>query len=583
MKVLDKLKNVPKKPGVYLWKDQDNNVIYIGKAKNLFNRMHQYFQGSINSYKTNSMVEQINDFEIFETASERDAFQLEKKLIKKYAPRYNIKLKDGRNNIYLHVKIDRNNMLIIEQTYALGWNNDSNYYFGPLTTNLKPKLLISTLQRFFTYRNGLKIEKFSPKEARDKFNEIVDILNLKTNKFVNKLIEIRDDLASFEKQQYELAKEYRDVIEVFKNIKETQIVELSNFKNIDAFSFKFYDDVLSIQVLRYHFGALLHSFNQIMLWDSTQSKQWTIDNCLSGFYLENNLPNNIIINSEYENYDWDASFFHKMFIFPKKGKNKTIIDLADDNNENNFKLNGTRLIASLRQTKETQLRLNYTLNQGNKINHIYMFDNSHTGNNYLTGVAICYKDFSEYFNHFRKFNHEEFIDEIKHSDDHYMFLTISRFLEENPNITNNLNSNDIFIVDGAKRQINACLKALEKHNINNVKVYGLVKNQHHKTRNLLDSNGVVIPITQLEYDFFSGMQERVDAYAKNNMRLKYVAGTTKSVLQNIPGIGKETEKKLLNHFESFNKIFTADITEINEVIGAKKAKILKEFLNNFEK
>ncbi|WP_416755695.1 excinuclease ABC subunit UvrC [Mycoplasma sp. VS42A] len=569
-KLKAKVKNVPNTPGVYLWKDRFEQVIYVGKAKALNKRLNQYLKGTINSYKTPKMLEEIFDFEIFLCSSEKDALALETNYIKQYKPAYNIDLTDDKRYPYLALQIKKNNELVISSVYRFDKYQKDSFYFGPFPTNSNFRDLLNILERNFTYENGLKIKEFTYTSSKAKFDQIINILKFKDNSFIDKLQEKMQAAAS--NYNYELAMEYRDTISVLENIKTTQIAELQNYNDIDVFSFIPHENVVAVQKVFYRSGIQIqhaHSF----YWSDILLEDFIVQ-YLEAYYKNNKLPDKILLSHAYSDIEFNNPKISSRIAFPMQGILQKILLLANENNEENIKLNYDEWYRKNANLLNAWAELETVLNQGKKISSIFIFDNSHFGLSAPVGVVTCWENASAIDAKSSKFDHSEQLAIMdKKSDVQLMYLTVAKFIAQKRFM---LNDSTIFIVDGAIMQINEALYALKEQDINNIQVYGLVKDDNHRTRNLINSKNEVLDISKNAYNLLSNMQYSVDRYAKNVMSRSFGLKARSNDLTKIKGIGPQSEKALLKHFKTYQAIKNASLEELTKVIGASKAKIIIE-------
>ncbi|MFV8468987.1 excinuclease ABC subunit UvrC [Mycoplasma sp. MV126] len=569
-KLKAKVKNVPNTPGVYLWKDRFEQVIYVGKAKALNKRLNQYLKGTINSYKTPKMLEEIFDFEIFLCSSEKDALALETNYIKQYKPAYNIDLTDDKRYPYLALQIKKNNELVISSVYRFDKYQKDSFYFGPFPTNSNFRDLLNILERNFTYENGLKIKEFTYTSSKAKFDQIINILKFKDNSFIDKLQEKMQAAAS--NYNYELAMEYRDAISVLENIKTTQIAELQNYNDIDVFSFIPHENVVAVQKVFYRSGIQIqhaHSF----YWSDILLEDFIVQ-YLETYYKNNKLPDKILLSHAYSDIEFNNPKISSRITFPMQGILQKILLLANENNEENIKLNYDEWYRKNANLLNAWAELETVLNQGKKISSIFIFDNSHFGLSAPVGVVTCWENASAIDAKSSKFDHSEQLAIMdKKSDVQLMYLTVAKFIAQKRFM---LNDSTIFIVDGAIMQINEALYALKEQDINNIQVYGLVKDDNHRTRNLINSMNEVLNISKNAYNLLSNMQYSVDRYAKNVMSRSFGLKARSNDLTKIKGIGPQSEKALLKHFKTYQAIKNASLEELTKVIGASKAKIIIE-------
>ncbi|WP_426460903.1 excinuclease ABC subunit UvrC [Mycoplasma hafezii] len=570
--VLQKLKNVPKKPGVYLWKNKLNEVIYVGKAKNLFNRMHQYFEGSINSYKTQKMVSEITDFDFFVCLNEQEALILEKNYIEIHRPPYNLLLLDDKRYPYICVKLT--NKLSITREFRIGTKNATASYYGPFVKSGLARTLTHILQRLFLYNQGILIEKDSYENWKNKYNQATELLKLKDNSFVELLTSKMHQAA--ESWNFELANEYKQAISLISEMKDTQVAELSQTKNVDVFSFIETDKLIWVYVVMYRYGVQVA--HEKFTLENIGVLNEIISKFLEQFYATLELPDKLVFDKKFKNLELDFNYANRI-AYPEKGVYLDVINRANYNNEVIQKDFENEYLLKKEASEQVKKDLEQILNQGKPINNIFLFDNSNLNNSFIVGVVVAYKDLKKNKSMYRKFNHNEFAGALRRkSDVEYMYLTIARFLNQ---FKSNLTANDVFIVDGGKQQINEALYALKEANLSfNIPVFGLVKNEHHQTRELIDATFKKINVSQNVFNFLAQMQEEVDRFAKDFMRKKHLASSFSSKLTQIKGIGPKMEAKLLEHFKTYNNIYNASFSELEKVTNKKVAKLIVENFSN---
>ncbi|MGL5643724.1 MAG: GIY-YIG nuclease family protein, partial [Metamycoplasmataceae bacterium] len=321
------LNNVPELPGVYLWKDINKNIIYVGKAKNLKKRMTQYFNGTINSFKTKKMVELITDFDFIICNNENEALLLERNLISKYKPFYNISLMDDRKYPYINISIDKTG-LSISVKFIVNNENKNNLYYGPYINNGGSKIMLNFLRSECLYEKGLPVRKAGPEFWNKKFLLAKKILSKNNNDLISDLTQKMNYAADSE--QYERASEYKDVIHFIKINKQVQVVEFKDNKNIDVLVGIIKENFLIFCIQFYRNGLLINSDIQTLeiKIDTTE----TIRQFVNQFYKNKQLPKKIITNLELES---SSFFFDTEIVIPKKGNYFAILNSALKNAEVN--------------------------------------------------------------------------------------------------------------------------------------------------------------------------------------------------------------------------------------------------------
>ncbi|MGL5590612.1 MAG: GIY-YIG nuclease family protein [Metamycoplasmataceae bacterium] len=546
------LNNVPELPGVYLWKDINKNIIYVGKAKNLKKRMTQYFNGTINSFKTKKMVELITDFDFIICNNENEALLLERNLISKYKPFYNISLMDDRKYPYINISIDKTG-LSISVKFIVNNENKNNLYYGPYINNGGSKIMLNFLRSECLYEKGLPVRKAGPEFWNKKFLLAKKILSKNNNDLISDLTQKMNYAADSE--QYERASEYKDVIHFIKINKQVQVVEFKDNKNIDVLVGIIKENFLIFCIQFYRNGLLINSAIQTLeiKIDTTE----TIRQFVNQFYKNKQLPKKIITNLELES---SSFFFDTEIVIPKKGNYFAILNSALKNAEVNSNI---KIMEYENRQKNIIEGLRFLGRITNKkdLNHIIMIDNSNFKNTNAVSAIISYRNGMPQKDEYRKFN---IVSNNRRSDVEYIKQGLTKYFEREENIPS------LIIVDGGIHQLNEGKNTLKMLNIK-VPIIGLVKNERHKTDFIISENGVKKNIDDRAYLFLSGMQEEVDRFAKSFYRNKSSKNSLEGNLIQIEGVGPKTELKILNHFKTYNNIYNASIEELEKVVSTTVA------------
>ncbi|VDR41681.1 GIY-YIG nuclease family protein [Mycoplasmopsis caviae] len=554
--IIASLKAVTTLPGIYLWKDKDDNVIYVGKAKNLRKRMHQYFEGAINSYKTSRLVEQIYAYEVFVCNTNKEALLLEKSYIDKYNPEYNILLLDDRRYPYLKVQLF-NSKLEISLSRKINKKNENNklFYFGPFPIGYGSIQILKLLEREAFYEKGLKIKNKDPKFWQEKFNKIKSILSFKDNSYINEIMEKM--LKEAEAQHFEIARDLKASWVFLNKLKEEQIIELKNIRNLDVFTYKTVENVIYITTLFYRSGLLINKDNQAISVDIDETE--TLEKFFNKYYEEKIKPDEILVEKKLINLNLNLDENLNIFC-PKIGEKRKVIEIAKLNLEEFYsrehlliKNKSEHIIKVLDKFKKI---INLT-----SLKNIIIFDNSNFANFNPVGVAVVYTNGQKNKNLYRKFNHMDIYS--RDADVEYMSETIKKYFESQ----DNKKDFDLVIVDGGLAQIHEAKKVLFDLKIN-IPIVGLVKDNYHRTRALIDTQENLIELDDKELlNFLASMQIEVDRFAKSHLRKRNRITTFEGSLQSIKGVGKNTEIKLLNTFKTYVNIFNASIEELEKVVS----------------
>ncbi len=554
------LTNVSELAGVYLWKDSDNNVIYVGKSKSLKNRMNQYFSGVINSFKTIKMVEKINSFETIVCNNENEALILERNLIQKYKPFYNVCLLDDKRYPYINVSINKNELLI-NLKYSVHSESKYNVFYGPYLNNGNSKIILNFLKRKCFYFEGLPIKRKNHEFWMNKFILAKNILSKNNLTLIKELK--REMLIASNNEQFEIANDLKGVIIFLKHQSDVQIVDLKENNNFDVIAGLNYLNYILFCIHFYRNGSLINSVVHTI--EIKISEHDTIRQFTNQFYQNKQIPTKIITNL---NIDDDDLFFKSDIIKPKNGKYFQALSLCAKNAQENMEIK----ILEYKKNKELinggLSFLKKNLNISN-VNHIIMIDNSNTKNNNIISVIISYRNGIAQKNEYKKMN---IISNTRMSDVEYIKQGVEKYFK-NIAIAPNL-----LIVDGGMQQLNEAKKILIKKGFKNLPIVGLIKNENHKTECLILETGKKIHIEEEAYLFLSGMQIEVDRFAKYVHRNKNSKGSLEGNLIKINGIGPQTELKILNYFKTYNNIYNATLEELELVVSKNIAeKILKSF------
>lgn len=550
------LDEISSKPGVYLWKNRYGAVIYVGKAKNLRNRMKQYFKGMLNSFKTIKLIENIASYEIIITNNEKEALILERNLIEKYKPSFNVLLLDDKRYPYIKVNLQSND-LDIKMVRRYKKQNNS-FYYGPFPSGFGARTLINLLVRETKFEKGLPVINKDKEYWKEQFGKVKKILSSGNRNYIK---ELKIKMIAFaENFQFEIASEIKKTIDFLEELKNNQVVELTNDKNIDVIGYSEDKNYIFLNILFYRYGSLLSSENFVI--EKVGNIEDNIRGFINEYYAFSMLPDKIIVPFPYVKEDIN---FDLEIIFPKKGIYKNIFDNATTN------ANEKKEIKVLEYEKRKELSTNNVEKMEKFLNlksakHFLIIDNSNTNNFSPVSVIISYKNGLKDKKNYKKFNLET---GERKADVEYMREAVQRYFikKENP-------IPDLLIVDGGIAQVREVKKVLNKLSID-LSVIGLVKNEKHTTDhiiNLDEKNEQIKDPTLLL--FLRSIQEEVDRFAKFHHRSLRTKSTLGGFLLTVDGIGPKAEKKLLDHFKNYSNIYNATIEELSEILSVNVAKKL---------
>ena len=543
--VKTKLETLPKKPGSYQYKDKDGNIIYVGKAKNLYNRVHSYFVGSHDA-KTTKLVSQICDLEYTITSTEIEALILEINLIKRYRPKYNIMMMDDKQYPYIVVSKEANPKVY----YTRDIDNVNGKVYGPYPNSKAAKEVVEMLNRIYPLRKCSKLPK---KEClyyhinqclapciktidKSQYDTITSKIHniLKGNvKDEIKILTTFMEQASIE-LNFEKAIEYRNLIESLNAIGERQKME-GYLLDTDVFGYYRHENYLSIQVFHLREGKMIERNGYLLDLMDGEDEETKYQEFVMSFYLVSNnpLPKNILIccGDEEEISESLGCYVNR----PIKGKKKELVNLVIDNAKNKI---DTLLNSKEREYQKTigaMKELSKILDI-ESLHTMEMFDNSNIMGASPVSAMISIKDGKFDKKNYRKYK----IRTIEGANDvGTMYEVVTRRYQHEEN------NPDLIIMDGGENQVNACIKALDDVN-RSIKVLGLVKDDNHKTRALF-YNGKEIDIEKRSFAFklLELAQEEVHRYAITYFRSTHLKDTFTSKLEKIKGIGKAKSKRIL--------------------------------------
>jgi len=558
-----KLTLLPEKPGVYLMKDTLGQIIYVGKAKLLKNRVRSYFTGSHDG-KTERLVSQIADFEYIMTESEVEALVLECNLIKKHNPKYNILLRDDKTYPYLIITEENHPRLLVTRQVKKGRGK----YFGPYPNATAAKEAARLLNRLFPFRKCRQIptrpclyyhldQCLAPcitDISLDAYGEmrkdVSTFLKGDQSKIIT-LLEGKMQTAS-EALHYEQAREYRDLIEDLKLLREKQNITLNDFIDRDVIGYALTTDQMCVQVFYLRLGKLLA--RDSFIFPYYEEPEEALISFVAQFYIERAAWPPEILLPPIESLVLSSLF---PISIPQKGKKHDLVQMAMSNAQSTLH---DQITLEVRQQSETQQAL-ATLGELLSIpvpSRIEAFDISNTSGTHTVAGMVQFIEGKPQRQGYRKYK----IQPMETSDDtaamrQVVLRRYTRLVSENGPLPN------LILVDGGKGQINAATKALKELNLT-IPIAGMVKNDRHQTHGLLDRSGnlVALPKNHPTFYLLGRIQNEVHRFAITFHRQQRAKNMTLSALDGIVGIGPKRKQQLLSHFSSLDDIQQASIEEL---------------------
>ena len=582
----EELNLVPHLPGSYQMYNKDNVIIYVGKAKDLRNRLSNYFIGK-NTGKTEIMVSEIDHFEYIVTNSELEAFILELNLIKKYNPRYNILLKDDKS--YPYIEYTRKPYPSLKVVRYLNIKNHKDkLLFGPFVNVYAARRIVNLINRLYPLKKCDHLEKnvclyyhigeclgYCIKNIdKDKLDlmekDIIKFLKGNEEVITNKLMEKIEFYS--EQLNYEKARDLKKDLEYIKVVMEKQRVELHDNIDRDIINYYFDNGYLSIEIFFLRNGKLIGHNNKIIpvMEDYISELEYFI----VLYYNKQEIPKEILINDNI-NIEILNNILNTKFITSKKGNKKKLLDMA----YNNAKLNLKNKLTLLEKESISTNGANKDLSRliGTNIYRIDVFDNSNIFGTFNVSGMVVFKDGVPSKKDYRKYKITVDKNDDYNTMKEVIYRRYYRCLVERSELP------DLILVDGGKSQIHACIDTLKELHLN-IKVCGLVKNDKHRTNDLMDGdtlNIYDIDKTSKLFHYLTRIQDEVHRYTINYHRTIRSKGSISSVLDNITGIGNVRKKELIKHFGSVKKISNASIEELSKFVPNNVAIELKKYLENF--
>ena len=559
---------IPHRPGVYLMKDKDDVVIYVGKAKNLYNRVSQYFLRP-QTGKVAKMAMTAHHFETIITKTEKEAFLLEENLIHTYYPRFNILLKDGKHYPYIALKKKGDPYLKI----ARNEKNKDYFYFGPFSTSAYAYEVINLLNKLFPTRKCQNIpttpclyyhmgqclapciNRIDESVYEDLFNQIKSFLEGHNESIKKKL---KEEMLSYsEKQEYEKAAEIKNTLDAIDHVLAKQGVENKDHVSRDVFAYTKRDNYLSLAVLTYRRGILLGK-NVFVVEEFGDTEEQILDLILQ-YYQSHSLPKEILINissikqSIEEIYDVRVNSV-------SKGNLVELIEMATLNAKQ--ELDSHFMSARLEDDTLSLLEdLGKRLNIDTPL-RIELFDNSHIQGDSPVGVVVVFVNGEPLKKMYRKYN----IEGDEKRDDYSSMKEVMKRrylrLKENGESYPNL-----ILTDGGLGQVHAGIEALKEIDVE-IPVYGLFKNDKHQTKGLIDKDGHVYPLDDNKALFFLlvRMQDEVHRFAISFHHQKRSKSFKSSVLDGIKGLGEKRKTIILENYPTIGALRSVNIQELSQFV-----------------
>lgn len=576
-KIKSQIALLPDKPGVYQMKDENDKIIYIGKAKNLRKRVSQYFLRPQYG-KVEAMVSHVDHFDFIIVHTDKEAFILEMNLIQTYYPRYNIMLMDNSHYPYIAVKRDDGYLKISRNT-----KDKRFFYYGPFPASSDAYKTIDLLNSLYPTRKCKTIpkkaclyyelgqclapceKKIDPKTMTDLYERIKRFLDGDISD-ASRLLKERIHLAS-EEERYEDAKYYYDILKAIESTVSKQTVEVNSDKtNRDVIGIATRDSYVCLAILAYRKGILLGKKALVVPTFGQLSEQ--VPELLEEYYQDHELPTEISINLTGFDEEFLSVYPEARIIHPKEGRLLEQIDLAALNARQG--LDSHFMSARLEDDKIELLE-----NLGRLLNiktpyRIELFDNSHLEGSNAVGAMVCYINGSPCKKMYRKFHlSEEDAGDDYHSMKEVTYRRYKRLKEEG------LSFPDLILADGGISQVHATLEGLKDAGVD-IPVFGLYKNDRHETEGIIDKDEKVYPLDNHSPLFFllMRMQDEVHRFAISFHKQMRSKAMNRSIFDGVSGIGEKRKETLRKHYPTMESLARASVEELTQLLPADVAEAL---------
>ena len=598
----EELKKLPNKPGVYIMHDKTDKIIYVGKAISLKRRVTQYFRKNKKTQRIQNMVALIDHFEYIVCDNEAEALVLECNLIKKNMPKFNVLLKDDKTYPYIkiNVKADFPDVYITRKIL-----NDGAKYFGPYPNSGAAKEMCEFIKSKFKIRQcksfkykdrvclNYHIKKcsapcmgyISKEEYNKQISQIISILEGKTDSVKTELKEKMDEASK--NMEYEKAAEYRDEINAVERISERQKVSNISENDIDVIGLYRDEYEICIEIFYIRNSKMIGRDNFFLKGLNDEDNKEIISDFIKQYYTGRSFfPNKIMIKEDIEEREllelWLTQLAERKVEIkvPQKGEKLKLVEMAENNAEvtlKNKKKSNQHIIVDIKEA----------LNLEKLPRRIECFDISNISGTYMVAGMCVMIDGIIKKNLSRRFK----IKTVYMQDDpKCMEEAVTRRLMHSANGESKGFGGlpDVIFADGGITQIRAILKAIknvekECNKPLNIRVFGMVKDNNHRTRALIDENRNEIEISEDIFNLITQFQDTVHNTAINYHKFLRDKSMSKSALDDIIGVGTTKKALLLKKFGSVEKIKEAEIDEIAEVKGVNRElaqKIKDELMNN---
>lgn len=574
----EKLALLPAEPGCYLMKDRHGIIIYVGKAKKLKNRVSSYFSGA-HDYKTTKLVSNIVDFDFIITDTEKESLILEINLIKEHRPRYNIMFMDDKMYPYLRVpKEGKPEVKVVRDRKML----PNYHYFGPYPDATAARKIAEVLNQSRPDENGNlypntlaiydqfnRVERrYSAEEIKEWRQSIITILNGTSTKF-------HDDLharmlQAAQSLEFELAQKYKKHLDAFEYNSDRQQVQLQRHETFDVFHYATRSGYIAIVGLFIRAGRLIE--RSMAVEASLEEPEDAFVSFLAQYYDSQPKPKQIYVPDSIE-LESISDLLGVPVSHALRGRKRKLLEIALKNAKQ--QLNDQFQILKERQSfKHKALEeLKDILNLTEDIHRIEVFDNSHISGSYAVSACVVFDDGEPNKSQYRRYRLHQGNDDVA-SMEEVLYRRYLRILKESGQFP------DLILLDGGKQQVNAALTILSSLDLN-IPVAGLVKDDRHRTHALLTNNGTKLDIDKRSplFALMTHMQDEVHRFVITYHKSLRKKAMTRSILDEVPGLGPKRKNMLYKEFGSLKAIRMATLDTLKKYLPDAVAQELYDIIH----
>lgn len=578
----DKLSSLPLQPGCYMMKDSKGEIIYIGKAKKLKSRLNQYFTGALEG-KTQKMVSLIEDFDFFVTNTEKEALVLEINLIKQYRPRYNIMFMDDKSYPFIKITSDAYPQLVVVRDRK---KDKKAKYYGPFTDTSAARDTVKLLNDLYPIRKCKTMPKkvclyyhigqclgpcqFDvPKEQyAAMIDEIGRFLKGDNKAQLNRLQKEMDE--AIRVLAYEKAAKIRDTIRSIEHISQKQQVQFGERMQQDVFAYAISKNILSITGFFVRDGKLIQKTSIVQPTIETANDAFT--SYLIQFYTDLPKPKELLVPQDVD-IQLLSEILNVSVVAPQRGDKFKLVEMAQHNAKEQLYLK-FKMIEKSELFGDVATKQLGELLKASQLSRIELFDNSHISGAFLVAGMVVFTDGKPNRSQYRRYRLSGGNNDVA-SMKEVLYRRLVRMLKEKSDRP------DLIIVDGGLTQLRAAQEIIESLHLD-IPYIALAKDTKHNTDSILLSSEEEVkllpgePLTM----FLSTMQDEVHRFAVSYHRLLRQKASTRSILDEIEGIGEKRKKELLKHFGSLKAIKEADENQLSAVVGRPTAMAMVQFFRD---